>query len=50
MDALPVEEKSGLEYASQVRMKSLDGVEKCVMHACGHDMYVLHYLDAMCMC
>jgi hypothetical protein len=43
IDALPVEEKSGLEYASQVKMKSLDGVEKSVMHACGHDMYVLHH-------
>jgi amidohydrolase len=31
MDALPVEEQSGLDYASTV-----DGV----MHACGHDMHV----------
>lgn len=40
MDALPVEEQTRLEYASNKRMIALDGVEKPVMHACGHDMHV----------
>ncbi|MCY1043003.1 amidohydrolase [Corallococcus sp. bb12-1] len=35
MDALPVEEKTGLPYASHVKTK--DGVP--VMHACGHDVH-----------
>jgi metal-dependent amidase/aminoacylase/carboxypeptidase family protein len=38
MDALPVEEKTGLPYASQVEAKGADGVMTRVMHACGHDM------------
>lgn len=44
IDALPVEERSGLEYASKARMKDLEGEEKPVMHACGHDMYVVPIL------
>jgi hippurate hydrolase len=40
MDGLPVQEKSGLEYASKVRQVNLDGVDMPVMHACGHDMHV----------
>lgn len=41
MDALPVEELTGLEYRSQKREVDVeDGVEKPVMHACGHDMHV----------
>lgn len=40
MDALPVEEKSGLPYASKVRQVNLEGEEMPVMHACGHDMHV----------
>ena len=38
MDALPVEEKTGLEYASTVRQVNLEGTDMPVMHACGHDM------------
>lgn len=38
IDALPVEERTGLEYASTKVMKDLEGVEKRIMHACGHDM------------
>jgi metal-dependent amidase/aminoacylase/carboxypeptidase family protein len=38
IDALPVEERTGLAYASTKRMKDLEGLEKGVMHACGHDM------------
>jgi hippurate hydrolase len=40
MDGLPVEEKTGLAYASTRRQVNLEGVEMPVMHACGHDMHV----------
>ncbi|MDR7121191.1 amidohydrolase [Rheinheimera soli] len=40
MDALPVEEKSGLPYASKVKSKDWNGNEVSVMHACGHDMHI----------
>jgi amidohydrolase len=40
MDALPVEEQTGLPYASTVTATGGDGVETPVMHACGHDMHV----------
>lgn len=40
MDALPVEEKTGLPYASQVRTRAEGGQETGVMHACGHDVHV----------
>jgi amidohydrolase len=39
MDALPVEEKTGLPYASSVRGE-YEGNEVGVMHACGHDNHV----------
>jgi amidohydrolase len=45
-DALPVEEKTGLPYASKKRMLDADGVEKPVMHACGHDMHTTALLAA----
>lgn len=40
MDALPVEEKTGLPYASKVRAKNDVGQEVGVMHACGHDVHI----------
>lgn len=40
MDGLPVEEKTGLPFASTRRQVNLEGVEMPVMHACGHDMHV----------
>lgn len=40
MDALPVQEKTGLAYASSKRQVNLEGVEMPVMHACGHDMHI----------
>jgi amidohydrolase len=39
MDALPLEEKTGLPYASKAR-QMLRGVETPVMHACGHDIHM----------
>ncbi len=46
MDALPVEEQTGLEYASKVRATDQNGQEVPVMHACGHDMHVTCMLGA----
>jgi amidohydrolase len=40
MDALPVEEQTGLPYASHVHTKNDASVEVGVMHACGHDIHV----------
>jgi len=40
MDGLPVQEKSGLAYASSVRQVNLANVDMPVMHACGHDMHM----------
>ena len=39
MDALPVEEKTGLTFASTVRANYL-GQDVGVMHACGHDAHI----------
>ena len=39
MDALPVEAKTGVAWASKVRMRDITGDEVGVMHACGHDMH-----------
>lgn len=44
MDALPVEEKTGLPYASKVKTKNDAGQEVSVMHACGHDVHVASLL------
>jgi amidohydrolase len=40
LDALPVEEKTGLPYASKVRAKDDAGHDVPVMHACGHDLHM----------
>ena len=40
LDALPVEEKTGLPYASKVRTKDDAGRDVPVMHACGHDLHM----------
>jgi hippurate hydrolase len=40
LDALPVEEKTGLAYASKVHAKDDAGHEVPVMHACGHDLHM----------
>jgi amidohydrolase len=46
LDALPVEEKTGVPYASQVKAKNDAGVEVSVMHACGHDIHMTSFLGA----
>lgn len=40
LDALPVTEQTGLVYASTVKVKTKEGVETGVMHACGHDIHM----------
>lgn len=40
MDALPVEEMTGVPYASKVKTKNDAGQEVSVMHACGHDVHM----------
>lgn len=40
MDALPVEEKADLAYASKAKQIGEDGKEYPVMHACGHDTHI----------
>src|SRR6266550_5087228 len=44
LDALPVEEKTGLPYASTVKAKNDAGQEVSVMHACGHDIHITAFL------
>jgi amidohydrolase len=44
LDALPVEEKTGLPYASTVRTKDDSGVDVGVMHACGHDVHMSSWM------
>ncbi|UOE22069.1 amidohydrolase [Thermobifida halotolerans] len=39
MDALPLEEQTGLPYASTARGTAADGQEVPIMHACGHDAH-----------
>ena len=40
LDALPVEEKTGLSYASKVRTKDDAGNDVSVGHMCGHDLHM----------
>ena len=44
LDALPVEEKTGLPYASKVKTRNEAGQEVSVMHACGHDVHITSML------
>ncbi len=40
LDALPVEEKTGLPYSSKIHAKDDSGHDVPVMHACGHDLHM----------
>ena len=40
LDALPVEEKTGLPFASTVVVRNANGQSTPVMHACGHDLHM----------
>jgi amidohydrolase len=44
MDALPVEEETGLPYASRVTTKNDEGKDVHVMHACGHDAHMAAFI------
>ena len=44
LDALPVDEKTGLPYASKVKTLNDAGQEVSVMHACGHDIHIANML------
>lgn len=46
MDALPVEEATGLPYSSKVKAVDRQGRTVPVMHACGHDMHVAWLVGA----
>jgi len=43
LDALPMEEKTGLPYASKVRTNYL-GKETFVAHSCGHDIHMASWV------
>jgi amidohydrolase len=44
MDALPVQEETGLPYASKVVAKNDEGKDVRVMHACGHDAHMAAFI------
>ncbi|MGA3244561.1 MAG: amidohydrolase [Bacteroidota bacterium] len=44
LDGLPIDENTGLPYASTVKMKDDAGQEVSVMHACGHDIHMTSFL------
>ncbi|MGY3564855.1 amidohydrolase [Sinomonas sp. RB5] len=46
MDALPVREATGLDYASTVTAVDDAGSQTAVMHACGHDVHISTLLGA----
>ncbi len=46
IDALPVAEDTGLDYASSARGTLPDGSDVPVMHACGHDTHITSAIGA----
>src|SRR6266481_2913651 len=44
MDALPVEEETGLPYASKIVAKNDEDKDVHVMHACGHDAHMAAFI------
>ncbi|ORB32223.1 amidohydrolase [Mycolicibacterium parafortuitum] len=46
MDALPLREQTGLDYASTATATTADGATVPVAHACGHDMHTVCLLGA----
>jgi amidohydrolase len=46
LDALPIEEKTGLAYASTAKVVDLNGKTQPAMHACGHDIHMAGWTGA----
>jgi amidohydrolase len=46
LDALPIEEKTGLPYASTAKTVDLNGKTQPAMHACGHDIHMAGWTGA----
>ena len=46
LDALPLEEKTGLAFASKATAKNPAGETVSVMHACGHDVHMTAWVGA----
>lgn len=46
LDGLPVEEQTGLPFASKARQTNHRGEEAPVMHACGHDLHMTCFLGS----
>jgi len=46
LDALPVEEKTEVAYASKAKARDDQGKEVSVMHACGHDIHITNMIAA----
>ena len=46
MDGLPIQEASGVDYASTATMSDATGTMVPVAHACGHDMHVAWLMGA----
>ncbi|MGO9097457.1 MAG: amidohydrolase [Bryobacteraceae bacterium] len=46
LDALPIQEETGLSYASSEHGQTLEGNPASAMHACGHDIHMASFLGA----
>jgi hippurate hydrolase len=46
LDALPIEEKTGLPFASKASAKNASGTVVPVAHACGHDLHMTGWYGA----
>jgi amidohydrolase len=46
LDGLPIEEKTGLPYASTVKVADVNGKTQPAMHACGHDIHMSGWTGA----
>lgn len=44
MDGLPVEEETGLPFASRARGTTREGLATAIMHACGHDTHMTTWI------
>jgi len=46
LDALPIEEKTGLPHASTAKVVDANGKTQPAMHACGHDVHMAGWTGA----